>query len=487
MSELDTTGTPDSRGWEIPTIGGVDWQDNPDPVEESDPLGLGKGVYRSEGKVPRGFRPTASPQALEKLRQDYQHAGEQAAAFEQGKDIPFEVYVHVPFCYRRCGYCDFNTYTTMDFGEGASRENFANELIKEMELYALWQQSAGMKLKPASTVYFGGGTPTILPAADLVRMLTRVRQIWGLLPANLQPDNLGYEASTEANPDTVSEQSINELAEGGFTRISLGMQSAVPHVLQVLDRTHNQANVVSAVGWAKKAGFSTSLDLIYGAPGESVDDWKRSLDAVLSLEPDHISCYALTVAPGTKMGQRIAHGELETPRDDDEARKYEIACERLAQAGYQWYEVSNWAKPGHEDRHNLGYWRGADWAGLGPGAHAHAGNLRSWDTRHPKVWTRQVEAGILPWAGHEIITGQEAREEKLMLSLRLYEGIAFDELVSTIADGDATQRARAREQVNSFCEQGLLECFTDKSGQLRVRPTVKGKLLNDGMIEAFLG
>lgn len=277
--------------------------------------------------------------------------------------MTFEVYIHVPFCMRRCGYCDFNTYTAPDLGEGASRGNYARMAVREMELVRAWQVSNGIEEPAASSVFFGGGTPTILPAADLVAMLDAVRRIWDLEP--------GAEVTTEANPDTVDADYIKRLADGGFTRISFGMQSAVPSVLRTLDRRHTPANVEAGVRAADACGLRSSVDLIYGAPGESLEDWRTSVRAAVDLGVNHVSAYALTIAPRTRMGRMIAAGRLPKPSDDDEAAKYEIADEAFAAAGLTWYEISNWARPGFESRHNLGYWRNVDWAGIGPGAHSH--------------------------------------------------------------------------------------------------------------------
>lgn len=237
----------------------------------------------------------------------------------------FEVYIHVPFCMRRCGYCDFNTYTAIDMGAGASRGNYANMVIREMAIVRDWQERHGIVEPPADTVFFGGGTPTILKAADLVAMLDAVRETWGIA------DNA--EITTEANPDTVNADYVRELADGGFNRISFGMQSAVPHVLKTLDRTHTPENVEAGISAANAAGMRSSVDLIYGAPGESLDDWRTSVNTALDLGVNHISAYALTVAPNTTMGRRIAAGMLPTPDDDDEAAKYEIADALLSAAG----------------------------------------------------------------------------------------------------------------------------------------------------------
>ena len=297
----------------------------------------------------------------------------------------FEVYIHVPFCLRRCGYCDFNTYTATDLGAGASRGNYANMVIREMKLTKQWQLDHGIAEPPVSTVFFGGGTPTILAARDLVAMLDAIRKTWGIAS--------NAEITTEANPDTVNEYYINELAAGGFTRVSFGMQSAVPHVLKTLDRTHTPANVAAGINAANKAGLRSSVDLIYGAPGESLDDWRTSVTTAIDLGVNHISADALTGEPTTKRGRQRAAGTLPKPNDDDEAAKYEIADDLFAAAGLEWYEVSNWARPGYESQHNLGYWRNVDWAGVGPGAHSHYNNVTEIDRPQSALLTAPASGG----------------------------------------------------------------------------------------------
>lgn len=394
--------------------------------------------------------------------------------------MTFEVYVHVPFCLRRCGYCDFNTYTATDMGAGASRGNYANMVVREMRLVRDWQREHGIDEPAASTVFFGGGTPTVLRAADLVKMLDAIRELWGIAD--------DAEITTEANPDTVNADYVKELADGGFNRISFGMQSAVPSVLKTLDRTHTPANVAAGVGAANAAGMRSSVDLIYGAPGESLDDWRTSVSTAIDLGVNHISAYALTIAPHTKMGRRIAAGTLPTPDDDDEANKYEIADDLLSAAGLEWYEISNWARPGYESRHNLGYWRNVDWAGLGPGAHSHYNRcladssgetgettssplgLRSWDIAHPKLWGQSIIDGKVPWDGSERISHEEHLEETIMLGLRLRGGLDLALL------GDTVDMTRIRPMEN----EGLI---TIHGG--RVVPTRTGRLLNDTVIERF--
>ena len=386
--------------------------------------------------------------------------------------MTYEIYIHVPFCLRRCGYCDFNTYTATDLGAGASRGHYAQMVIREMALIRQWQCDHGIEAPAASTVFFGGGTPTVLAAADLVAMVDAIRAIWGLTP--------DAEITTEANPDTVDEAYIAEVADGGFTRISFGMQSAVPHVLATLDRTHTPSNVAAGVDAATMAGLRSSVDLIYGAPGESLEDWRTSVEAALDLGVHHISAYALTVEPTTKMGRRIAAGTLPKPDDDDEAAKYELADELFTQAGLDWYEISNWARPGYESRHNLGYWRNVDWAGLGPGAHSHyrchavssnGYGLRSWDIAHPRLWGVAINEHRVPWADSERITAEENLEELIMLGLRMREGLDLERI----------DRVIAVDRLTPMIEEGLVTVVDGR----RVVPTRRGRLINDTVIERF--
>ena len=386
--------------------------------------------------------------------------------------MTYEIYIHVPFCLRRCGYCDFNTYTATDLGAGASRGHYAQMVIREMALIRQWQCDHGIEEPAASTVFFGGGTPTVLAAADLVAMVDAIRAIWGLTP--------DAEITTEANPDTVDEAYIAELADGGFTRISFGMQSAVPHVLATLDRTHTPSNVAAGVDAATMAGLRSSVDLIYGAPGERLEDWRTSVEAALDLGVHHISAYALTVEPTTKMGRRIAAGTLPKPDDDDEAAKYELADELFTQAGLDWYEISNWARPGYESRHNLGYWRNVDWAGLGPGAHSHyrchavssnGYGLRSWDIAHPRLWGVAINEHRVPWADSERITAEENLEELIMLGLRMREGLDLERI----------DRVIAVDRLTPMIEEGLVTVVDGR----RVVPTRRGRLINDTVIERF--
>jgi oxygen-independent coproporphyrinogen-3 oxidase len=303
------------------------------------------------------------------------------------------IYVHVPYCRVRCGYCDFNTYTATELGGGASQAAYAATAVAEIDLLAGVLPGA-----PAvDTVFFGGGTPTLLPSADLVRVLHAIGDRFGLAP--------GAEVTTEANPDSVSPESLAALREGGFTRVSFGMQSGVPSVLAVLDRTHDPERVPQAVAWARDAGFEqVSLDLIYGTPGESLEDWRRSLDAALDCEPDHISAYSLIVEEGTALARQVRSGVLPMPDEDDLADKYLLADQVLGGAGLEWYEVSNWARgEAARCRHNELYWTSQNWLGIGPGAHAHVGGVRWWNVKHPTAYAARLAEGRSPAHAREVL------------------------------------------------------------------------------------
>ena len=325
---------------------------------------------------------------------------------------PFGVYLHVPFCTTRCGYCDFNTYTAEELGPGVSRASWANSAVTELRLA---RQVLGDVEAPVSTVFVGGGTPTLLPAEDLGRALRVVDGEFGLAA--------DVEITTEANPESVEPRALERLRASGFTRISLGMQSARPHVLAVLDRVHSPGRPAEAADEARKAGFEhVSLDLIYGTPGESTDDWRASLDQALAARPDHVSAYALIVEDGTRLAARIRRGDLPMPDDDDQADKYVLADAELTAAGFGWYEISNWAAS--DDArcvHNGLYWTGADWWGVGPGAHSHVGGTRWWNTKHPTAWTERLAAGMSPAHAREVLDSGTRRVERVLLETRLRE------------------------------------------------------------------
>jgi oxygen-independent coproporphyrinogen-3 oxidase len=376
----------------------------------------------------------------------------------------FGVYLHVPFCRVRCGYCDFNTYTAPEL-RGARQDQYADTLLQEIELSKRVLADAG-PLRPAQTVFFGGGTPTLLPAGDLARMLAGVRDTFGLAE--------GAEVTVEANPDTVTDAVVEELAAAGVNRLSIGMQSAVPHVLAALDRSHSPENVAVAVAAAKRAGLDVSVDLIYGAPGESLSDWRRSLESALSLEPNHISAYALIIEQGTKLARQISRGEVPAPDDDLQADMYELADSLLAAGGYEWYEVSNWSRgEGQRSRHNLSYWRGFDWWGYGPGAHSHVGGLRWWNVKHPAAYAQRLSLGESPAAGRETPDAEARALERVLLETRIRAGMAVSDLPS----------AGARTAVAGLVADGLVDGSAAIRG--RVVLTLRGRLLADAVVRAL--
>ncbi|MGX1160910.1 oxygen-independent coproporphyrinogen-3 oxidase [Arthrobacter sp. SLBN-100] len=389
-----------------------------------------------------------------------------AQAVHGSADRAFGLYVHIPFCAVRCGYCDFNTYTATELGDGASQDAYAGTAASEVTMAAKVLSASGLPPRKLSTVFFGGGTPTLLPADDLALILRRAIDQWGI--------NDGAEVTTEANPDSVTPESLAVLKEAGFTRVSFGMQSAVPHVLKVLDRTHTPSRVPQVVRWAREAGLAVSLDLIYGTPGESLADWRHSLETALSYEPDHISAYALIVEDGTKLAAQIRRGEVPGIDDDDHADKYELADQLITEAGLGWYEVSNWARtPEQACRHNLAYWRGDDWWGIGPGAHSHVGGVRWWNVKHPTAYAGRLAQGLSPAAGRETLDPETRNVERVMLEARLQSGLA----VSTLgADG--------RHEVAGLIADGLVEPAAAFRGRLVL--TLKGRLLADAVVRRVL-
>jgi putative oxygen-independent coproporphyrinogen III oxidase len=373
------------------------------------------------------------------------------------------IYIHVPFCTTRCGYCDFNTYTAAELGTepGASRTGYVTAAITELDLAA---RVLGRDAPEVSTVYVGGGTPTLLPPDDLGRLITAVRDRFGLAE--------DAEVTTESNPESIDAAGLCRLRELGFNRISFGMQSAVPHVLATLDRTHSPGRPQQAVGEAKAAGFAnTSLDLIYGTPGETTDDWLTSLEAALAASPEHVSAYALIVEDGTRLAARVRRGEFPTTDDDDLSDKYVIAEERLAAAGFKAYEVSNWSSDvTTRCRHNLGYWRSHSWWGIGPGAHSHVGGVRWWNVKHPRAYASRLAAGRSPAQGREVLSAEQRRVERVMLELRLADGLSTSLLTPT-----------ERDRVADLLARGLA---VKQDGKLIL--TADGRLLADGVIRDLL-
>ncbi len=381
-----------------------------------------------------------------------------AEALATLKSRPLSFYVHVPFCATRCGYCDFNTYTAEELGEGVSRSSWQASAIREVRQAAA---ALGSDAPQVSTIFVGGGTPTLLPAQDLVAVVEEIRSSFGL--------TADCEITTEANPDSVSAEQLRALKAAGFTRISFGMQSAVPHVLRVLERTHRTENVAAAIDMARAAGFEhINVDLIYGTPGESIEDLRSTLGSVNFEQIDHVSAYALIVEDGTRLAKKIERGEIPMPDDDDLADKYELIDAFLENVGMTWYEVSNWSKSGGECQHNLRYWMSDNWWGVGPGAHSHIGGVRWWNHKHPAAWTKALAANISPALAHEKLTDEQQREESVMLQLRLAQGIE----ISKLPHHEVTDR---------LVGDGLL----DKSNDRAVL-TPRGRLLADAVVRDLL-
>jgi oxygen-independent coproporphyrinogen-3 oxidase len=392
---------------------------------------------------------------------------------------PFGVYVHVPFCRTRCGYCDFNTYTATELGGGASQMEYPALAMRELDLarqiLSITDNSnksadnSNSRLdnskKPltANTVFFGGGTPTLLSPQQIANITKKIDETFGLAP--------GAEVTVEANPETVTQRSLEELRAAGVTRMSFGMQSAVPHVLATLDRVHEPGRPQECVKWARNAGFEhVSLDLIYGTPGETHDDWRRSLDAALAAEPDHISAYALTVEDGTRLAAKVRRGEIPAPDDDALADRYLIADDILTAAGLTWYEISNWAMDDNARcRHNMLYWTGGDWWGVGPGAHSHVGGTRWWNVRHPSAYAARLAAGHSPAQAREVLTAAERRMEKIMLGVRLADGLPVTDLTRS-----------ALSHTERIIASALLDPAAYRSGRLVL--TRPGRLLADAVI-----
>jgi putative oxygen-independent coproporphyrinogen III oxidase len=375
-------------------------------------------------------------------------------------DTPFGVYVHVPFCRTRCGYCDFNTYTASELGGGASQATYPDLVAQEVDLAAKVLPATGT---PARTVFFGGGTPTLLAPDRLGGIIRKIDERFGLAK--------DAEVTVEANPETVGPAELEQLLAQGVTRLSFGMQSAVPHVLRVLDREHQPGRPLDCVRWAREAGFEhVSLDLIYGTPGESDDDWRRSLTAAIEAGPDHVSAYALIVEDGTRLAAKVRRGEIAAPDDDAMADRYLIADDLLSQAGFTWYELSNWAKSDKsQSRHNLLYWTGGEWWGFGPGAHSHVGGVRWWNVKHPAAYAARLAASRSPAAARERLTGAMSRMEEIMLRARLAEGLPLSLLRGTAAD-----------EAERMVAEALIDPSAHAAGKLVL--TLKGRLLADAVV-----
>ena len=365
------------------------------------------------------------------------------------KNKPFSLYVHVPYCSKRCGYCDFNTYTPSELDRDDQIESWLQSAIKE----TIFARKILDESLTVDTIFFGGGTPSLLEASVIKEFINNVSKHF-----ELKKD---LEITLEANPDTITQSKAEDWLKAGINRISLGMQSSATNVLQVLDRTHNPANVLSSVEILKKAGFTNfSLDLIYGTPGESLEDWSNSLKDAIAINPPHISAYSLVIEPGTRMGSQLSRGEIKAVSDDDAADKYQLAEKLLNENGYSWYEISNWAKENKECQHNLNYWKGNNWWGIGPGAHSHINGVRWWNQKLPKNWRESLDKDQSPALAREKLTNEQIRNEEVMLLSRLKTGI-------NRSDFD-------QKNVEKLIEDKLVN---DVSGKLEL--TLEGRLLAD--------
>jgi putative oxygen-independent coproporphyrinogen III oxidase len=371
---------------------------------------------------------------------------------------PFGIYIHVPFCATRCGYCDFNTYTPAELG-GANPEGWLEALRAELGLAA-----SRLGSPPAvDTVFVGGGTPSLLGGDGLYAVLDALRTHFTLAA--------DAEITTEANPESTSPLFFEQLRTAGYTRVSLGMQSVAPNVLAVLDRVHSPGRALDAAREARAAGFDhANLDLIYGSPGESDDDLRRSVDAAIDAGVDHVSAYALVVEDGTALARRVRRGEIAAPDNDVLAKRYELLDAQLTAAGFDWYEVSNWSRPGAECRHNIGYWNGGQWWGAGPGAHGYVGDTRWWNVKHPNAYAQSLADGQLPVADFERLDAATRHVEDVMLRVRLRDGLP----VAVLSE---SERARAATVVND----GLATLQAE-----RLVLTDRGRLLADAVVRTLL-
>lgn len=385
------------------------------------------------------------------------------AALNRPSPAGFGVYVHVPFCATRCGYCDFNTYTATELGGGVDRDGYPDLVTREIALAAsVLSGSRG----PVDTVFIGGGTPTLLSAEALIGVVEAVDKAFGLAA--------DVEITTEANPETVDRSYFETLRAGGFNRVSLGMQSLAAPVLAVLGRTHTPGRALDAVGWAKQAGFEhVNVDLIYGTPGERAQDFRTGLKAAVDVGADHVAAYSLIVEDGTALAAKVRRGDLPRPSDDVAADRYLMAEEVLSGAGMAWYEVSNWAaSPSARCHHNLLYWRGGDWWGVGPGAHSHMSGVRWWNVKHPARYGERLTRGVSPAQAREVLTDRQRHVENVMLRMRLAEGMP----VALLGSGTAT--------VDRLVADGLLDKTTVASGTARL--TLRGRLLADAVVRDLL-
>ena len=374
-------------------------------------------------------------------------------------------YVHIPYCVKRCGYCDFNTYTPAELKISTGLTQISNSyidlLIKEIDLA---KSQVGQATVPS--IFFGGGTPSLMEPTDIARVIQEINDKFGLTH--------NCEITLETNPDTVDKAKLAAFKAAGVNRISFGMQSAVPHVLATLDRTHNPDNLPQVTKWAAEVGFKdVSVDLIYGTPGESLDDWQLSIDAALALPINHISAYALIVEEGTKLANGIKRGEIANVDDDLTAEKYLMADDAFTKAGFTWYELSNWSKNAGESKHNIAYWLNKNWWGAGPGAHSHINGKRWWNVKHPNLYREKLQQNISPELDSEILEPIQIESERLMLSIRLPDGITKDSL-----------SAKQILSLDQYLQSGALDAAKWDAGSVSL--TLSGRLIADRIVREIL-
>jgi oxygen-independent coproporphyrinogen-3 oxidase len=375
-------------------------------------------------------------------------------------------YIHIPYCVKRCGYCDFNTYTPAELKISTGLEQISNSYIDLLlqEIDSVREQIVGEITVPS--IFFGGGTPSLMQPNDIGRVISKIKNEFDL-PVN-------SEITLECNPDTVTKDSLENFKKVGINRVSFGMQSAVPHVLATLDRTHKPENLAQATTWANEVGISEiSVDLIYGTPGESITDWQTSIDSALALPITHISAYALIIEEGTKLAAQIKRGEVPEVDDDLVADKYLIADKAFKEAGFEWYELSNWSKPGSESKHNMAYWNGDNWWGAGPGAHSHLNGKRFWNVKHPNLYKERIQNKQSAVADSEVLKKDQIESERLMLLLRLPSGIEKQ-----------TLNQIQLSELSEFVESGHLDRANWNQG--RASLTLNGRLIADRILRKIL-
>jgi len=379
--------------------------------------------------------------------------------------VNLSFYIHIPYCVKRCGYCDFNTYTPAELQISDGLSQISNSYI-DLVIEEIQQAKLAVGEATVPTIFFGGGTPSLMEAADIARVITKIKNSF-----TLRDD---CEITLETNPDTVDKQKLAAFKAAGINRISIGMQSAVDHVLKTLDRTHNPQNLSQVTKWASEVGFEDiSVDLIYGTPGESLADWQLSIDAALALPINHISAYALIVEDGTKLANAIKRGEIENIDDDLMAQKYLLADQAFIAAGFTWYELSNWSKSGGQSEHNIAYWMNKNWWGVGPGAHSHLNGLRWWNVKHPNLYKTKILGNESPKLDQEILEPMQIESERLMLSIRLPSGISKDSL--------SIEQVKTLEP---YLESGALDLH--KWGAGSVSLSLTGRLIADRIVREIL-